>query len=64
MDEALATEEPPGAPGAGLVSVELVFRQKLPEDRLSASEIDVLGSHVVELMSELLQLTYENNNQE
>lgn len=40
--------------------VEVQFRRHVGPDELGASELEVLGSHLPELMRELLEIIYEN----
>ena len=50
---------------AGVVppTIDVVYRENLQPDKLCASEIEVLGSHLTELVNELLQLTYETSDE-
>jgi hypothetical protein len=64
MEGVLPASLIPSESAATRPRVELRYRRGWQEERLSAGEIDVLGSHLTELLGELLQLTYAQNDPE
>jgi hypothetical protein len=44
--------------------VEVHYRADVQPEQLGAGELEVLGSHLQELVRELLEIIYDNNNAE
>ena len=64
MDATLSLDHCPSAPGVSNPGIELVFRQDVRADQISAGELEVLGSALPELIGELLRMTQLDNDPE